>query len=126
MQWLRSKPASQIPEIQSIEECAGLMARDLVILFKHSPTCPVSWMAHREVVKFLTGQPTAPLYLISVRQRRDVSQHIEQVTGVRHESPQVIVLRGGQVIGDASHDDVTAELLIRLAAQPAEDEVKAS
>lgn len=104
-----------------MEECDALMARDLVILFKHSPTCPVSWMAHREVIKFLAGHPDAPLYLISVRQRRDVAQHIAAATGIQHESPQVIVLRAGQLVGNASHDDVTAELLARLSAQPAEN-----
>lgn len=128
MQWSRSKPSSQIPEIQSVEECIALMGRELVIFFKHSATCPVSWMAHREVTKFLAGQPEAPIYLVAVRQRRDVAQHIAQSTGVRHESPQIVVLRHGQVIGNASHDDVTAELLTKLSTQqqPETGAVKAS
>ncbi len=125
MQWLRPKPTSQIPEIQSVAECAGLMEQDLVIFFKHSPTCPVSWMAHREVVKFLAGQPEAPLYLVPVRQRRDVSQLIAEKTGVQHESPQVVVLKRGQVIADASHEEVTAELLTEaLSEQAAEQSQK--
>ena len=121
MQWLRSKPSSQISEIQSVEECSALMSRDLVILFKHSPSCPVSWMAHREVVRFHAGQPEAPVFLISVRERRDVAQFVARTTGVQHESPQIIVLRGGQLIGDASHDDVTVDLLTRLSTQMTEN-----
>jgi bacillithiol system protein YtxJ len=84
------------------------MEKGLVILFKHSPTCPVSWMAHREVMRLRTEQPDLPLYLISVRRRRDVARFVEEHTGVRHESPQVLVLRGGTVVASASHDDVTA------------------
>jgi len=94
------------------------MQRDLVILFKHSPTCPVSWMAHREVMRLRAEQPDLPLYLISVRRRRDVARFIEERTGIRHESPQVIVLRGGAVVASASHDDVTASTIKDFAGIP--------
>ena len=124
MQWLRPKPTSQIPEIQSVAECTGLMEQDLVIFFKHSSTCPVSWMAHREVVKFLASEPEAPLYLVPVRQRRDVSQLIAETTGVQHESPQVVVLRRGQVIADASHEEVTAELLTEALSEQAAEQLQ--
>ena len=87
------------------------MEKNLVILFKHSPTCPVSWMAHREVMQLRGEQPDLPLYLISGRRRRDVARFIEERTGVRHESPQVLVLRHGDVVASASHDDVTASAI---------------
>ena len=105
MPW--SKATGNLPEVDSVEECNSLMQKELVILFKHSPTCPVSWMAHREVMQLHTEQPDLPLYLISVRRRRDVARFVEERTGVRHESPQILVLRHGAVIGSASHDDVT-------------------
>jgi bacillithiol system protein YtxJ len=109
MPW--SKSTGNLPEVDSIEECNSLMQKDLVILFKHSPTCPVSWMAHREVMRLRTEQPDLPLYLVSVRRRRDVARFIEERTGVRHESPQVLVLRQGTVVGFASHDDVTVSTI---------------
>ena len=68
-------------------------------------------MAHREVMQLRTEQPDLPLYLISVRRRRDVARFVEERTGVRHESPQILVLRRGTVIGSASHDDVTASAI---------------
>ena len=106
-----SKSTGSLPEVDSIEECSSLMQKDLVILFKHSPTCPVSWMAHREVMRLRTEQPDLPFYLVSVRRRRDVARFIEDRTGVRHESPQVLVLRRGSVVASASHDDVTASAI---------------
>jgi bacillithiol system protein YtxJ len=109
MPW--SKSTQGLPEIDSIEECASAMKEELVILFKHSPTCPVSWMAHREVLQYRSAQPDVPIYLISVRRRRDVSRHVAEQTGVQHESPQVIVLRKGEVVAAGSHDDITAEAL---------------
>jgi bacillithiol system protein YtxJ len=68
-------------------------------------------MAHREVMRLRTEQPGLPLYLVSVRRRRDVARFIEERTGVRHESPQVLVLRQGTVVGFASHDDVTVSTI---------------
>ena len=112
MPW--SKSTGNLPEVDSVEECNSLMQRELVILFKHSPTCPVSWMAHREVMQLRTEQPHLPLYLISVRRRRDVARFIEERTGIPHESPQVIVLRSGAVVASASHDDVTASAIMEF------------
>jgi len=73
-------------------------------------------MAHREVLQYRSAQPDVPIYLISVRRRRDVSRHIAEQTGIPHESPQVIVLRKGEVVGAGSHDDITAETLSAFVA----------
>jgi bacillithiol system protein YtxJ len=121
MPW--SKSTQSLPEIDSIEECASVMKEELVVLFKHSPTCPVSWMAHREVLQYRSEQPHVPIYLISVRRRREVSRHIAEQTGIRHESPQVIVMRKGEVIGTGSHDDITAETLATLVRGKSPDQI---
>jgi bacillithiol system protein YtxJ len=46
--------------------------------------------------------------LIEVQRARALSSEIATRLGVAHESPQVIVLRNGQVIWSASHFDITA------------------
>src|SRR4051794_12087201 len=109
MPW--SKSTQGLPELDSIEACARVMKEEIVVLFKHSPTCPVSWMAQREVMQYRAAQSEIPVYLISVRRRRDVSRYIEEKTGIQHESPQLIVLRKGEVIASASHDEVTADAI---------------
>ncbi len=112
--WTRSH--NSMPELTTTQECDDLLTHDLTIVFKHSPTCPVSLFAHREVMRFRTTQPDTPVYLISVRQQRDIARHIAERTGVRHESPQILVLRRGNLIGWASHDEITAELLKTLVS----------
>lgn len=107
-QW-SSEP--EIPELKSTQECDALLGQELAIFFKHSPTCPISLFAHREVMRFRTARPDAPVYLVSVRRQREIARHIAERTGIRHESPQVVVVRGGNVIGSASHDEITADLL---------------
>jgi bacillithiol system protein YtxJ len=112
LQWSRS--SREIPELATTQEFDALAGQELTVVFKHSPTCPVSLYAHQEVSRFCADQPDVPVYLVSVRRRRDVARHIAAQTGVTHESPQVLVFRRGRVIGVASHDDITADSLCSL------------
>jgi len=46
--------------------------------------------------------------LVEIQSARAVSDEIEQKLGVPHESPQVIVLRGGKAVWNASHFQIKA------------------
>ena len=118
--WSKHRDA---PEGAPKPDLAQLPELDTAILFKHSPSCPVSWMAHAQVRSFIASNPSVPVYTISVRQDRELSRRIAQWTNVGHESPQVIVLRRGVVVGAASHGGVTAEYLSRTVAQSRDAEL---
>ena len=74
-----------------------------VVIFKHSNSCPISAVAYREM-EDLDGDVS----LIDVQSAPDVSLEIASRTGVSHESPQVIILRNGKAVWNASHFDVKA------------------
>ncbi len=73
-----------------------------VVVFKHSNACPISSRAYREMEKL------DDINLLEIQTARDLSREIESVTGVQHESPQVIILRDGKAVWNASHFDVNA------------------
>jgi bacillithiol system protein YtxJ len=75
-----------------------------VVLFKHSTTCPISSEVYREMAAI-----EADINLIVVQTARHVSNAVADRTGIRHESPQAIVLKAGRPVYHASHFDVTAE-----------------
>ena len=112
LQWSRS--SQEIPELATTQEFDALAGKELAIVFKHSPTCPVSLYAHQEVTRFCADQPGVPVYLVSVRRRREVSRHIADQTGITHESPQILVFRKGRVIAAASHEEITADSLTSM------------
>jgi bacillithiol system protein YtxJ len=89
----------------------AVQAAEIAVLFKHSQTCPVSWAARREVQRFSVSHPSVPVYTVTVQKERQISNQIADWTGIRHESPQIIVLRKGVVAYSASHEDVTIENL---------------
>jgi bacillithiol system protein YtxJ len=90
----------------------AVQTAEVAVLFKHSKTCPVSWAARKEVQRFSASFPSVPVYTVTVQQQRQISNRIEDWTGIRHESPQIIVLRKGAVAYSASHEDVTVENLL--------------
>lgn len=108
--------ASQTPDLPGL---ARLREQDLAVVFKHSPSCPVSWAAETQVKRFARQNPRVPVYTILVRRDRELSRQIAEFTGIRHESPQVIVLRKGAVVAGASHEEVTAEFLARATGPAA-------
>ena len=104
----------EIPEMHTEEEFNRLCARELGVLFKHSPSCLVSIAANRRVRKFAEVRPEVPTFMVSVIRRRDLSRWIASGTGIRHESPQIIVFRYGRVVAHMSHEQITAERLEQL------------
>ena len=83
-----------------------------VIIFKHSNTCPVSAGAYREVSKL-----DVEVELLTVQLARDVSREVESRTGVRHESPQVLLLRNGTAVWSASHWNVTSQAVAQAMSE---------
>lgn len=83
-----------------------------ILLFKHSIRCPVSMMAKRRLEtnwKF-THQELIPVYLDLIA-HRDVSNTIAVTFSVRHESPQVLVIKNGKCVYYASHENIEVEKL---------------
>ena len=72
-----------------------------VVIFKHSSTCGISAGVYREVESV-----EADVNIVVVQRNRDISNAISQRTGIRHESPQAIVLVNGSPVYYASHWDI--------------------
>ena len=82
-----------------------------VVVFQHDPFCGISARAYDELAA-LSGV----VHLIDVARQSDLARLIAAQTGVRHESPQVLVLCGGQVCWAASHAAITAEAVRHATA----------
>ena len=94
---------TKIVDADALEQALARSNDAPVVLFKHSTTCPISSAAYKQM-----SQVLQEVSLVVVQQARNVSSEIATRTGVRHESPQAIVLRNGQAVWTASHFDITA------------------
>lgn len=87
----------------------ALLARHpLHLIYKHSPYCSLSFVAEEQVRRFAGEERAIPVTMIDVIRQRAMSDAIEDATGIRHESPQVLLVRDGRVVWDASHRRVSA------------------
>ena len=108
---------AEVRKLQSVEDIDKLIETSRaqpVMIFKHSLICPISARAHREFERFLDGRPPDDQVvhtLIEIQNARPVSNAVAEKTGVRHESPQALLLRDGKVVWHSSHGGIRAESL---------------
>lgn len=102
-------------EMQSVEEFNQALQESFerpVLLFKHSLTCPISTRAFRELQAHLNNaDPNTSYRLIKIQNAYQLSNEVASRLKVGHESPQAILVRGGQEIWNASHSDITSSSL---------------
>ena len=93
-------------EIDSQERLEQFLTEssNAAVLFKHSNMCGVSSRAYGEMAKL-----KEPVGLITVQRARVVSDEIEKRWNVAHETPQVLIIRNGKLIWDASHFRIKAD-----------------
>ena len=93
-------------DLESLEALDSLVERshdEPVVFFKHSTTCGISAGVFREV-----SEVACDVNLIVVQTHRHISNRIAELTGIRHESPQAIILWAGKAVYHASHYDITS------------------
>ncbi len=107
----------EIRRIEEVAEIDSLLEESRVrpvFVFKHSLICPISsWAldAYRRFAEDPSALAGARCALVEIQRARAVSEAIAQRTGVRHESPQAILLRDQRAVWHASHRGITEEAL---------------
>ena len=83
-----------------------------VLLFKHSTRCPISSRALRLAETWLTAH-AGQVYpcRILVVEHRQVSNLAAERLGVRHQSPQAILIHNGRAVWHASHLSIREDAL---------------
>jgi len=101
------------------EACLQASEEGPLFVFKHSTACPVSAAAHQRVARYLAepAEGDAPVRLVRVIESRPVSNAIAEDLGVRHQSPQVLLLHQRRSLWDASHGGVNETAMRQALAK---------
>ena len=95
--WISLESMAQLDEIKINS------ANRTQLIFKHSTTCGISSM----VLKMFNGSfdPSldCDLYFLPIQSHRELSNAIAEKFGIRHESPQLLILKDGKVSFHTSH-----------------------
>ena len=104
MNWNNLSVLSDLEKINEISENTP------VLIFKHSTRCSVSSMAKRKLEsdwKF-SEEEIKPFYLDLIA-LRPISNAIASQYGIEHQSPQVLLIKNGKCVYNASHHHISAE-----------------
>jgi bacillithiol system protein YtxJ len=107
--------ATRFNEVSGVEVLDALLEQsrsETVILFNHDPYCPISARAFGQMEKF-----DGAVVLIDVSREKSLTREIQGRTGVKHESPQVIILRDGRPTWSASHFQITTDAVQDAASK---------
>ncbi len=84
-----------------------------VAIFKHSTRCYISKTVLKNFEKEVANLGSdVSFYFLDLLAFRSISNKIEEDFGVRHQSPQLIVLTDGKVVKEASHHSISKSLVL--------------
>ncbi len=102
MQWKNITDINQISDIQKAEGYS--------LIFKHSTRCSVSMMAKKRFEMDWEVLPAdTNLYFLDLISYRAISAQIAETFQVHHESPQILLIKDGDCVLDASHGEISAD-----------------
>jgi bacillithiol system protein YtxJ len=106
-----------LTSIEGVDQAIKASFERPVVLFKHSTSCPISSMAKSRVDRaFQSKALPFDYYHLDLLRHRQVSAYIAETLGVRHESPQAIVVSNGKAIYHSSHLDIDPAAMAGLSA----------
>jgi bacillithiol system protein YtxJ len=100
-----------LTDLGQLNEIIDLSTEKTILIFKHSTRCSISRMAVRQFENEFDLQDKVIPYFLDLLEFRNVSNEIVSRFDVVHQSPQLILIKDGKAIYNASHSDIEVEVL---------------
>lgn len=104
----------ELTDLGQLNEIVDASFEQTVLIFKHSTRCGVSRSVLRQFESEFDLTEKITPYFLDLLEHRDISNEIASRFEVVHQSPQLIVIKEGKTIYDASHDSIDAHDLKTL------------
>lgn len=98
----------ELISIQSLDDIEQQSFQRTQVILKHSTRCIVSTMALRNLKQCVAN---ADCWVLDLLSYRFLSNEISLRYKIPHQSPQIIVFRDGKIQCDASHEEITCDLI---------------
>ena len=90
-----------------LEELKEVSYVQPVMLYKHSTRCGISsMMLSRLERNYDLAEDALRCYFLDLIKFRNLSARVAEDFDVRHESPQVLLIKNGKAVYHASHGDI--------------------
>ena len=94
-----------------LDEIIALSKEKPVLNFKHSTRCSISRFALKQFENEFDLKDQIDTYFLDLLEFRAISNEIASRFGIMHQSPQLLLIKEGKVLYDASHSDIQANEL---------------
>ncbi len=115
-----AKQAIEWQQLISVDQITDLLDQSheqTVFIFKHSTRCIISSMVLRDLESCADQlSEKGSWQFLDLIAYRECSNQVADQFGVVHQSPQMIVLKNGSVIWEASHQSISAETILAALA----------
>ena len=101
----------QLTDLVQLNEIINESTEKPVAIFKHSTRCHISRTALKQFENEFDLQDKITPYFLDLLENRDISNEIAARFGVTHQSPQIIVIKDGKAVYNASHENIDASQL---------------
>lgn len=107
-----------LTEEQQIQDIITESSNTTVMIFKHSTRCSISATSLSRLERNWKEDEMKGMksYYLDLIQYRSISAKIASVFSVEHESPQILLIKNGKSVWDASHYDIQYDVLKQEAA----------
>ncbi len=104
----------KLTQVEQIEEIKRQSKDRPVLIFKHSTRCSISSMSLDRLARNWRSEDDEKVtsYFLDLISYRDLSNQVAKEFGVPHQSPQVILVKNGQVVFDDSHFGISYQAIM--------------
>lgn len=100
----------QLTDLGQLNEISDISNEKTVVIFKHSTTCGISkFVWNRFQKEYDIPNEQMELYYLDLLAYRSISNEVAERFNVIHQSPQVLVIKDGVCVYNASHESIIAE-----------------
>jgi bacillithiol system protein YtxJ len=101
--------------LNQLEEIKEQSKTESALIFKHSTRCGISSMVIKQFEKLFSEEhQNLKVYYLDLLNYRNISDEVGYTFQVMHQSPQLLVIKNGVSVHDASHYDITQIDLTRF------------
>ena len=102
---------------ETLQDIESLSKDKAVMIFKHSTRCSISAMVLDRLERNWNDSEMTNVqpYILDLIQFREISNEVASRFDVFHQSPQVLIIKDGKAIHDASHMAIDYRSIKQLA-----------
>lgn len=97
-------PLNDLKQLDYIKKKSGIKTQ---VIFKHSTRCGISSMVQRQFIsEYNFSEKELDLYYLDILSYRQISDEVGYKFQLIHQSPQLLVIKNGTLVANASHGQI--------------------